>query len=562
MSDIDDLPALLRDCLVEPGEALSATVTSGTRIGSGLATAEPVSFYARLWDHVREHDLHDLEIRQGLFLAAHPLIVGDRLSRRIRGRVREPGTSGAVERTVGAVSDRAARVVGRVRGTAEDLWDLRLLTGHLEELDRRNIRFVSGFLGPFENTVIPGSLPVRALFPRWAGRTRPRTGVVRYQPAHFPDAGDALVRDPRTGRLRVDLLVLTVPPPDRDGRISLGLANGVNGDVLEFVLDDPDVELLLYVNPDYPWTAGFPGARQIIDSERLRPLAASGRLRVVEDDAPPPALPAGAFDTPGDTEQAIGEQVAGHILDHPELTTGRSLQVGIGGPGVQAIRRLEGSDWRGGGYTEMLEPSLHGLLDAGNITRTHYLDRNGDRRQIDETLVCTFAIAEADDDLYQRLDGDETVRMGSATRVLRPEAFHGGLGINNILGIDFQGNVNLSARDTNPYTGVGGAAVIHRGLATGGVAYLCLRSTHTTAAGRRRSSIFTYLPRGTPVSLTGPDLMGTRGRARFHLVTEFGIAPINAMDQHEFVRNLISVAHPDFRGQLARRAWEEFRIPV
>lgn len=104
--------------------------------------------------------------------------------------------------------------------------------------------------------------------------------------------------------------------------------------------------------------------------------------------------------------------------------------------------------------------------------------------------------------------------------------------------------------------------MINRRLAKGGVAYLCCKSTHTSPKGELRSSIFPFLPSGTPVSLIGPDLMGTHAGAHVYLATEHGIAQINGRSQSHFIRALISVADPQFRGWLARRAWEEFRVSV
>ncbi len=163
-------------------------------------------------------------------------------------------------------------------------------------------------------------------------------------------------------------------------------------------------------------------------------------------------------------------------------------------------------------------------------------------------------------DFYDQLDDNDQIRMASARHILQESAFHGGMGINNVLALDFMGNVNVSARDTNWYSGTGGTAVIHRGLAQGGVAYLCAKSTHTTPEGETRSSIFPFLPQGSPVSLTGPDLMGTRDGARFFLATEHGIAPINARSQDQFIQSIVSVSHPDHRDDLEKAAWEQFRV--
>ena len=141
-----------------------------------------------------------------------------------------------------------------------------------------------------------------------------------------------------------------------------------------------------------------------------------------------------------------------------------------------------------------------------------------------------------------------------------PEAFHYGLGVNNCLGIDFQGHLNSGGRDHHHYSGVGGGAIIIRGLSRGGIGYLCLKSTHTTSDGSTRSSVFPFLPQGTPISAIGPDLMGGREGARFFLVTEYGVARLSGMSQHNFIRNIISVAHPDFRDELRKKAYEYFRV--
>jgi hypothetical protein len=207
----------------------------------------------------------------------------------------------------------------------------------------------------------------------------------------------------------------------------------------------------------------------------------------------------------------------------------------------------------------MLDPVSFSLLDQGVVSGSHVL-HDGDRIALDEWSCRRSRWG----------SGTRTSRTGSAAAGCawhRPawccsEAFAGGLGINDVLGIDFHGQVNATGRDAIPFSGIGGSAVIHRGLADGGVAYLCLPSTHTGPSGGRRSSISSFLPRGTPVGLTGSDLMGTRNGARFHLATEHGVVQINGVDQHELVRRLVSVADPAFRDDLQREAWDALRLRV
>jgi acyl-CoA hydrolase len=548
----DHVPAALADRIVDHATALTSAVRSGTRIGSGLGTSEPERFYAALWDHIRDHDLHDLAIRQALFMVPHPLLVGDPIAA-------EQSGGGADE---GAAADGADGALERVRSAVEDRLDdaarLRRLREHVAELADRRIRFVSAFMGPATNRIVPDTVATRMLAPDLAGRNLATAGVLSWQPVHFPDAA-GLAYAPDTGDPRVDLFVCTITPPRPDGTVSLGLSNGADGDILMRLLDRRDIALLCYVQPRMPWIDGFDFAPNTFDLHRLAPLARDGRLWLVGDDGELPGLPPGTFSDPG----AVERRIAAHVVDHitaRDDTTGRALQVGIGGTGAQIARQLGDAGWRGRLYTEMLDPVAHGLLDAGVVSGSHVL-RDGERIVLDEVVVSTFAMGERGSDFPDRL-GDGRVRMAPASTVLQPGAFAGGLGVNDILGIDFHGQVNATGRDATPFSGIGGSAVIHRGLADGGVAYLCLPSTHRTPSGERRSSIFPFLPEGTPVGLTGNDLMGTRNGARFHLATEHGVVQLNGVDQHELVRRLVLVADPRFRDELAEAAWDALRIRV
>lgn len=521
--DRPELPDWLAACERGQSEALLETVRSGARIGSGLGTSEPSSFYGRLWDHVVAHDVHDLEIRQALFLDAHPILVGT------ADDVRSPDLPGPLD----AVVDRVADGVR-----------LRRLEAHLDELEERRIRFRSAFLGPALNTYVPDSPVTRAIAPRLAGRNRVTAGLVQYQPVHFPDAADALARDPETGELTIDLFVQPASWP-RDGRLSLGLSNGVNGDVVDDVLASDRARLLLYLNRQLPFVGGRDDAPNTIPLERLRGLADHGRLTLVVEDVEPPGLPEGTFDEPEGVTADIGARVAAHVADHLDLTRGRALQVGIGATSVAAVRQLSAGPWTGRVVTEMLDPVTLDLLDDGTV---------------EPPVVCTFAMGERGSGFPARLDGDDRIEMVPASTLLTPATFAGAMGINNVLAIDFQGQVNATARDHVPYSGVGGLATIMRGLADGGVAYLCLRSTHHDLDGDERSSIMPALPEGTPVALTGFDLMGRRNGGRVYVATEHGIASLHGRSQDELVRELVAVAHPDHRDDLVRAAWDRLRV--
>lgn len=549
--DLSRLPPFFSACVSSNREALQRVVKTGARIGSGFGPSEPSPFYCHLWSFIREHDITDLSLRQALYMAPHCLCVGNTLGATGLGSL---GTQLSKLPVVGTAAKSADTVVKKLDG-------LRRLMDHYRELKERRIQFISPFIGQVSNIVVPDNRITRLLYPDAVGRNASRMGVLDMQSVHFYDGADALAFHP-DGRAKVDVFVLVMTPPNEQGELSHGPANGANGDILDRLLTSRDADVLLYLNEGYPFTRGWSDARNTVNISEFEGLAKAGRLCVVIDDSPIPALPKGGFDNVAPEEKRIAEHVVNHIETHLSLTSGRALQVGIGVTGVLAIKALAHSSWRGRGYSEMLEPFMLELFESGKMEGSHFVRRDGRRAMLDGKFVCTFALGVQGDDFYRRLDHHTGVVIAPAARVVIPEAFYGGLGVNNCLGIDFQGHINSTGRDANHHSGIGGAATIHRGLARGGVGYLCMKSTHHATNGTLRSSIFPYLPLGTPVSHVGPDVMGGREGARFFLVTEHGVAQVSGCTQSEFIRAIISVADPRFQGWLKREAWKEFRVAV
>lgn len=544
------LPQYFQDCFTSHEEAIAQTVKSGTRIATGFATSEPSAFYSVIWDHIQKEDLTDLSFCQALFMAPHRLLVGDALSSKglLNGYVEKYAKSSIF----GNLASRANAITKKMEGLSK-------LIDHIKELRERRIRFISAFIGPASNMIIPANPLTRVMYPEYVGRNKTRMGVIDMQSIHFPDAIGAMI-DKQPGELALDLLAVVLTPPDAQGRMSHGIANGATAEALELSLDDPKVKILLYLNNKWPFTFGYKNIPHTLHISRFKQAARERRLWIVNDDTDLPALPPHSFDNPSEVELAIAHNVVNHIEMNKEITYGRAIQVGIGGTGVLAIKMLADSSWHGRSYTEMLEPFTLDLLERGKIAGTHFIEDDGSRTMLDGKIACTFTLAEGNSDFYRKLNRNPNIIMAPSSRVVVPEGFYHGMGINNILSLDFQGHVNSAARDKNHYSGIGGAAAIIRGLSRGGVAYLCLKSTHRTPEGQLRSSILPFLPAGTPISLIGPDLMGTRDHAHFFLATEHGVTRINASTQGEFIRSIISVAHPRYRKWLQRRAWEEFRV--
>ncbi|MBW3603577.1 MAG: hypothetical protein KY460_01495 [Actinobacteria bacterium] len=365
--------------MVDEQRALTEAVRTGTRIGSGLGTSEPSRFYAGLWDHIRSADLHDIEIRQALFMAPHPLLVGDAIAAAQAAADADDDPEGLTERATHAIESRL-----------DDAARLRHLRDHVEALQARGIRFVSAFMGPATNRIVPATATTRLLAPDLAGRNLATAGIMSWQPVHFPDAV-ALGHEPGSDAPAADLFVYVVTPPNPDDRVSFGASNGADGDIVGRVLDRHDMTLLLYVNARNPWIDGFEFAPNDFDLHRLEPLARQDRMWLVVDDSDLPGLPPGTFSSASDVEQRIARHVADHIGNNLDHTAERALQIGIGGTGAQIAHRLPDTGWRGRLYTEMLDPVMLDLLDAGVVAGSHIV-HHGVRDDLDDVVVATFAM--------------------------------------------------------------------------------------------------------------------------------------------------------------------------
>ncbi len=544
-----EYPGWFTERIVSLEEAMNTLVKSGSVVASGFATNEPHAFYEKLWDHIQANDIHDLNIRQALFMAPHKVLFGDTFS--ARGKLEG----------LAASSGPLKGLASKINAVTKKLDGLGRLIAHYKELQERRIVFTSPFIGAANNVIIPPNAITNALYPEFVGRNTTRMGITDMQSVHFPDGTFALGYD-SDNNPKIHTWIQVMTPPNEDGELSLGPANGANSEIVDKILEKNDANILLFINPKYPFTRGHADAPNTLHIERLKGLAEKGRLFVVMDDSRIPFMPKGSFDNPKPEEVKIAENVVNHIEMNLRYTAGRAIQVGIGGTGVLAIKALKNASWSGRIYTEMLEPFTYELLESGKIAGSHFIRRDGTREQLDGKIVCTFSMAEEGSDFYSKLHNNPRVVLATASRVVISEGFYYGMGINNILSIDFNAQVNSGGRFKNHHSGIGGAAQIHRGLTKGGISYLLLKSTYRGLDGREVSAITPFLPEGTPVSINGPDMLGGRENSRVFLVTEYGLAQVNGLSQSQFVRTAIGLAHPKFREQLKRRAWEEFRIKV
>jgi acyl-CoA hydrolase/RimJ/RimL family protein N-acetyltransferase len=311
-----------------------------------------------------------------------------------------------------------------------------------------------------------------------------------------------------SGRMRIDVALIQVSPPDAHGFVSLG----VSVDVVRAAVDTADL-VIAEVNPRMPRTLG----------DAFVPL---GQLHHrVQVDRPLPELGTEALDP---VSQAIGEHVAALIPD------GATLQMGIGKI-PNAVCRALGGHAELGVHTEMFSDGVMALVKAGVIT--------GRRKTLlPGKIVTSFAMGSQA--LYAWLDDNPAVEMRSSrftndpVIIARNEAM---IAINSALAVDLTGQVAADTVSGQFYSGIGGQVDFIRGAARsrGGKPIIALPST---ARGGQVSRIQATFEPGTGV-------VTSRGDVRY-VVTEYGVASLWGKTVRQRALALIEVAHPDFRSEL------------
>ena len=128
------------------------------------------------------------------------------------------------------------------------------------------------------------------------------------------------------------------------------------------------------------------------------------------------------------------------------------------------------------------------------------------------------------------------------------------ISINNTTQMDLQGQAASESDGLRHISGTGGQLQFVRGAyaSKGGKSFICLSSTYDKK-GERKSRIVMDLTRGNIVTTPRSDIM--------YVVTEYGMVNLKGKSVAERALALISIAHPDFREDLERQAYENRVIP-
>ena len=258
------------------------------------------------------------------------------------------------------------------------------------------------------------------------------------------------------------------------------------------------------------------------------------------DDQPPPELP---NPEPTEVDRAVAQRIAAEVDD------GACLQVGIGGmPNAVCTLLLESGVRDLGIHTEMLTDGLGQLYKAGRVS--------GSRKALDPgKVVYSFALGSSELYAAIRCNPDficcPVDYTNSPATVMQNNQV---ISINNTTQVDLQGQAASESDGHRHISGTGGQLDFVRGAyaSQGGKSFICLSSTYEKR-GERRSRVVLNLTPGNVVTTPRSDIM--------YIVTEYGMINLKGKSVAERAKGLISLAHPDFREELERQAYEQRMIP-
>jgi acetyl-CoA hydrolase len=362
---------------------------------------------------------------------------------------------------------------------------------------------------PYAAPGMGGHFRHRALFMGANVREAVNAGRADFVPIHLHEVPTLISR----GLMPIDVALIHISPPDEHGFCSYG----VGVDATKAAVESARTAIAL-VNQQMPRTLG--------DSF----VHVSKLSHVVEVDEPVLELPMAS--EVSEVARSIGKNVASLIPD------GATLQMGIGEIPDAVLIFLQDKKHLGV-HTEMFSDGLVALFEAGVVTNERKTLHRG-------KIVTSFVIgtrkafAFVDNNPFMEFHPNEYVN--DPFIVAQNNSM---VAINSALAVDLTGQVCADSIGTSMYSGFGGQLDFIRGAARskGGVPIIALPSTAKSGT----------LSRITDTLLPGSGVVTTRADVHY-VVTEHGIANLYGRSLRERARQLIDIAHPDFRGPLEKAA--------
>lgn len=401
-------------------------------------------------------------------------------------------------------------VIGHAAGVPLAITDV--MAEHKEDYrDVEIMQMVSMGNAKFAEPGTEGHFHLNSMFLGAHSRQAVKEGRGDFTPCCFSEI-PGLFRD----YLPVDVAIIIVTPPDKDGYCSCGIS-------VDYTLPAARCakRVIAQVNPRMPRTHG----------DTFLHVSEIDAFVEIEEPVLELAIP-----KIGEVERAIGENCAKLVRD------GDTLQLGIGGIPDAVLLFLKGKKDLGI-HSEMISDGVVELIEAGVITNKRKTLHPG-------KTVVTFLMGTKR--LYDYVDDNPSIYMCGVDYVNDPFVIAGNdnlISINSCIQVDLQGQVAAESAGLSQISGIGGQTDFVRGArrSKGGKSIMAIAST---AKKGTVSKIVPFLDEGAAVTTSRTDVD--------YVVTEFGIAALRGKSLKQRAAALIRIAHPDFRKGLREEYEKRF----
>ncbi len=321
----------------------------------------------------------------------------------------------------------------------------------------------------------------------------------------------------KRGVLPLDAALIHVSPPDEHGFCSLGVEVGLTKSPAETAK-----LIIAEVNQQMPRTLGD----SFIHVSRLNSIV-------------PVNYPITEMAMADEGDPAIVERIAGFIAEL--IPDGATMQMGIGAIPDAVLKYLRNKKDLGV-HSELFSDGVIDLVNEGVLT--------GARKSLHPgKIIAGFILGTKK--LYDWVDDNPMIELHRTEYINDPFVIAQNermVAINSAIEVDLTGQVCADSIGPKLYSGVGGQLDFIYGASRskGGVPIIALPSTTVLKDGTLVTRIASMLKQGAGV-------VTSRNHVRF-VVTEYGVADLYGKSIRERARQLIGIAHPDFRADLERQA--------
>ncbi len=323
----------------------------------------------------------------------------------------------------------------------------------------------------------------------------------------------------------VDVAVLKVRVPDADGYCNLGPCH-----LWHRALVEQAKILILEISTSVPDVCGIDNAIHVSEADYI----------IAGDNAPMVEV---LHDPVCEADRAVARQIAGEVED------GACLQIGIGSMPNAVCSMLKETGAKDLGiHTELMTDGLFELYKKGIVT--------GARKQTDPGKSA-YTLGIGAQSLYDGLTANPDMLCCAPDYTNLPHNIMRNdkvLSINNTTQMDLQGQAASETSGFRHLSGTGGQAQFVRGAyaSKGGKSFMCLSSVYERKGIRKSRIVLNFAP-GDIVTTLRTDVM--------YVVTEYGMVNLKGKSVPERAHAMISLAHPDFREDLERQAYEHGLLP-